>query len=213
MQQFNLNIEHQLPGDVVITAGYAGSRGSHILVYGLNLNVTSPLACATDPNYKLGCRKESTDPPYDPNQYPTIANINDVGSSRYDSFQVKAETKSARHGLYALLGYTYGRSFDSGYNDGLGTSVGAIYRPLPGTTKADWALSQIQLNHQFTASVLYDLPFGKGKRFGGDWNGSLNTILGNWRINVIERVLSGSQCSSSAARTIRASISQTMVQV
>ena len=104
---------------------------------------------------------------------------------------MKAETKSARHGLYALLGYTYGRSFDSGYNDGLGTSVGAIYWPLPGTTKADWALSQIQLNHQFTASVLYDLPFGKGKRFGGDWNGPLNAILGNWRINVIERVLSG----------------------
>jgi len=189
MQQFNLNIEHQLPGDVVVTAGYAGSRGSHILVYGLNLNVKSPLACGTVPGYTLGCGRSTTTAPYP--QFPTIANANDVGASRYDSLQVKAETKSARHGLYALLGYTYARNFDSGYNDGLGTGVGAIYWPLPNTTKADWALSQIQLNHQFTASVLYDLPFGKGKRFGGDWNGPLNAILGNWRINVIEKVTSG----------------------
>ncbi len=137
MQQFNLNIEHQLPGDVVVTAGYAGSRGSRILVYGLNLNVTSPLACPGGadevPGYTLGCGRSTTTAPYP--QFPTIANVNDVGASRYDSLQVKAETKSARHGLYALLGYTYARNFDSGYNDGLGTSVGAIYWPLPNTTE------------------------------------------------------------------------------
>ncbi len=96
-----------------------------------------------------------------------------------------------RHGLYALLGYTYARNFDSGFNDGLGSTTGSVYWPLPGTTKADWALSQIQLNHQFTASVLYDLPFGRGKQFGGGWNGPLNVILGNWQLNVIERVSSG----------------------
>ena len=38
--------------------------------------------------------------------FGVISNINDVGAARYDSLQVKAETKSARHGLYALLGYT-----------------------------------------------------------------------------------------------------------
>jgi hypothetical protein len=35
----------------------------------------------------------------------------------------------------------------------------------------DWGLSQTNLNNDFTASVVYDLPFGKGKRFGSDWNG------------------------------------------
>jgi Carboxypeptidase regulatory-like domain len=192
VQQFNLNIEHQLPGNVVVTAGYAGSRSHHILVDGLNLNVASPSACDPtslnfDPNYHLGCGILAA--PFGP--FTTIANINDKGDARYDSLQLKAETKSVRHGLYALLGYTYARNFDSGFPDGLGSSPGATYFPLPGTRRADWALSQIQLNHSFTASVLYDLPFGKGKRFGSDWNGAVNAVLGNWELDVIEKITSG----------------------
>ena len=123
--------------------------------------------------------------------YQTVASNNSVGNARYDSLEVKAETKSARHGLYALLGYTWSRTFDSGMPDGLGTNPGAIYWPLPGTTRLDWGLSQLNLNDSFTASVLYDLPFGKGKHFGGDWNGATNAILGNWHLDLIERATSG----------------------
>jgi hypothetical protein len=207
VQQFNLNIEHQLPANMVLTAGYAGSRSTHILVDGLNLNVTSPLACfpmTTDnngnpivntlynPNYHLGCGANDAqypNAPYGP--FTTVANNNDVGRAHYDSLQVKAETKSARHGLYALLGYTWSRTFDSGFADGLGTFPGATYWPLPGTQKADWSLSQLNVNDQFTASVLYDLPFGNGKRFGSTWHGPVNAALGNWEVNVIEKAISG----------------------
>jgi len=116
---------------------------------------------------------------------------NSIGHARYDSFQLKGETKSSRHGLYALLGYTYARNFDSGLTDGLGTNPGALYYPLPGSAKLDWGLSQLNLNHTFTASVLYDLPFGKGKHFGGNWNGATNAVLGNWHLDLIERATSG----------------------
>jgi hypothetical protein len=201
VQQFNLNIEHQLPGNVVLTAGYAGSRSSHILVDGLNLNVGSPTACDPtskefNPNYHLGCAPGGG--AFAPKWgAPTFVgalvmnNINDVGRAHYDSFQIKAETKSTRHGLYALLGYTYSRTFDTGMADGVGTFPGATYFPLPGTRQSDWGLSALNLNHQFTASVTYDLPFGKGKQFGSDWNGPMNAVLGNWEVDVIERVLSG----------------------
>lgn len=196
VQQFNFNIEHQLPGNIVLTAGYAGSRSHHILVDGLNLNVGSPSACDPasgnfDPTYTLGCAPGggALTPPYGP--FTTVASINDAGNARYDSLQVKAETKSSRHGLYALLGYTYSRTFDSGFADGLGTSPGATYYPLPGTSRADWGLSQLNLNHQFTASILYDLPFGKGKQFGSNWSGPVNAALGNWEVDVIERVTTG----------------------
>jgi carboxypeptidase family protein len=196
VQQFNLNIEHQLPGNVVLTAGYAGSRSSRILVGGLNLNVGSPSACGVVAGYTRGCGPGGA--AFGPKWgsptflFPlTINNINDVGRAHYDSFQVKAETKSIRHGLYALLGYTYSRTFDSGMPDGLGTFPGATFFPLPGYQSADWALSTLNLNHQFTASVTYELPFGKGKQFGSDWNGPVNAILGNWEVDVIERVTSG----------------------
>jgi hypothetical protein len=197
VQQFNLNIEHQLPGNLVLTAGYAGSRASHILVDGLNLNVGSPAACGgVVPGYTLGCGPGGA--AFGPKWgsptflFPlTMNNNNDVGRAHYDSFQIKAETKSMRHGLYALVGYTYSRTFDSGMADGVGTSPGATYFPLPGYQKLDWGLSQLNLNNAFTASVLYDLPFGRTKRWGADWNAVTNGVLGNWSINLIERAQSG----------------------
>ena len=193
VQQYNLNVEHQIPGDVVLTVGYAGSRSTHILVDQMNLNATSPTACdptksAFVPGYTFGCGLGST-PPYP--QFGNIQNVNDIGSARYDSLQLKAETKNIRHGLYALLGYTYARAFDTGFSDGLGSGTGATYYPLPGTARADWALSQIQLNHNFTASLIYDLPFGKGKQFGGNWSGPVNAVLGDWQVNVIQKITSG----------------------
>ena len=191
VQQFNLNMEHQLPENVVLTIGYAGSRSTHILVDGVNENVGSPSACGVVAGYTLGCGPGGTafSAPYGP--FTTVDNNNDIGSARYDSLQVKAETKSTRHGVYALLGYTWSHTYDSGLPDGLGTFPGATYWPLPGSQKADWSLSQLNLAQQFTASVLYDLPFGKGKHFGGNWSGAMDSVLGNWQINVIEKATTG----------------------
>jgi len=39
--------------------------------------------------------------------------------------------------------------------------------------------------------VTYDLPFGKGKTFGSNWNGALNAIAGGWEVDAIERAISG----------------------
>ena len=188
IQQFNLNVERQLPGNVVLTVGYGGSRSAHILVSQLNENISSPSACGVVPGYTVGCGFPSF-----PYAFPfqSVDTNNSIGAARYDSLQIKAETKSTRHGLYALIGYTYSRNFDSGLTDGLGTNPGALYYPLPGTAKLDWGLSQLNLNNSFTASVLYNLPFGKGKRYGSDWSGATNAILGNWQLTVIERATSG----------------------
>jgi hypothetical protein len=188
VQQFNLNVEQELPGNVVFTLGYAGTRSRHILVSQLNENLSSPSACGVVPGYTLGCGFPSF-----PYAFPfqVVATNNSIGSAQYDSLQAKLETKSVRHGLYALLGYTWSRNFDTGLTDGLGTNPGALYYPLPGTARMDWGLSQLNLNDSFTASVLYDLPFGKGKHFGGDWGSAANAIAGNWHVNVIERATSG----------------------
>jgi hypothetical protein len=211
VQQFTLNVEHELPGQVVLTMGYAGSRSHHILMDAVNPNVNSPAACAGGPapvpGYTLGCGPGGTflQPPCvhwavpcsptssgNPNSFdPVVSNINDVGNARYDSLQVKAETRSASHGLYALIGYTWSHTFDSGMADGLGTSPGATYWPLPGTIRADWGLSALNVSDQFTASVLYQLPFGKGKKFGSNWQGATNGIFGGWEAQVIQRAISG----------------------
>jgi len=192
IQQFHLDVERQVPGNVVLTVAYVGSRSAHILVSQLNENLNEPSACPGGanftPGYTLGCGFGSY--PYAA-PFQAVDTNNSVGAARYDSLEVKAETKSARHGLYALIGYTYSRNFDSGLTDGLGTNPGALYYPLPGSQALDWGLSQLNLNNSFTASVIYDLPFGRGKQFGGDWSGAANAILGNWQVNLIERATSG----------------------
>jgi len=197
VQQFNVNVEHQLPGQVVLTVGYAGSRSAHILIDGNNINVNTPNACAGGSapvsGYTLGCGPGGAfvGIPYPAFPFSTISNITDQGTSHYNGLQVKAETKSSRYGLYALIGYTYSRTYDNGFSDGLGTTIGATYYPLPNWSKLDWAKSQINLNNNFTASIIYDLPFGKGKRYGSNWNGAMNSVLGNWQVTVIEKITSG----------------------
>jgi len=187
-----VNIERQLPGQIVLTAGYAGSRTTHILNFGNNLNLGSPSACVAGGSYTLGCGPDGapfTAPFLQP--FNVIYSANDYGRAHYNSFQIKAETKSSKSGLYALIGYTYSRNYDTGFTDGVGTSTGQSYFPLPNWGKLDWALSQINLNNNFTASVIYDLPFGKGKKYGSSWNNTTNTLLGNWQITVIEKITSG----------------------
>jgi len=192
VQQFNINIERQLPGQIVLTAGYAGARSSHLLSDGNNLNVGSPSACGTVSGYKVGCGPSGAafNAPYTAFPGSDVSAIEDVGSAHYNSLQLKAETKSS-HGLYAIVGYTYSRAYDTGLSDGLGTPIGVTYFPLPNWQSLDWGLSQINLNHNFTASVIYDLPFGKGKRFGTSLGKPADMIVGGWELTVIEKATSG----------------------
>jgi hypothetical protein len=192
VHQYNANLERELPGDILLTAGYAGSTGGHLTVIGNDVNVNSPTNCGT-PGYTIGCLPGGAPYfyPYNPPNFNAILLYGDPGKTNYNSLQIKAETKTPKNGLYALLAYTYSRTYDNGLSDGLGSELSAPYFPLPNWQNLDWSLSQINLNHSFTGSVIYDLPFGKGKAFGSDWNPVTNTLLGDWQLTLIERVSSG----------------------
>jgi hypothetical protein len=193
VHQFNANVERQLPGNVLLTAGYAGAVGGHLLVIGNDLNTDSPSACGTVTGYTIGCLPGGAPYvyPYNPPNYNAVLLFGDVGKTHYNSLQIKAETKTPKHGLYALVAYTYSRTYDNGLSDGLGSELSAPYFPLPNWQNLDWSLSQINLNHSFTASMIYDLPFGKGKAFGSEWRPATNMILGDWQVTLIERISSG----------------------
>jgi hypothetical protein len=190
VQQFNVNLERQVPGNVVVTVGYAGARGNHILVAGNNLNTFGPKNCSAG---TIGCNADGSpySPPFSPANGNSVLVFGDYGKTTYDSLQIKAETKTPKYGLYALIGYTYSHTYDNGLSDGLGSLLSAAYFPLPNWEKLDWAPSQIDLHNSFTASVIYDLPFGKGKKFGNDWNNVTNSLLGGWQLTVIEKITSG----------------------
>ena len=192
-QQWNVNVERQVPGNIVLTVGYAGSRGSHILVSGNNLNTSNGPSACNGGSYTIGCNPGGA-PYVTPYALPngnSVLEFGDLGKTTYDSLQIKAETKSSRYGIYALVGYTFSHTYDNGLSDGLGSLLSAPYFPLPNWQTLDWAPSQIALNHSFTASFIYDLPFGKGKKFGSDWNNVTNAIVGGWQATLIEKITSG----------------------
>jgi hypothetical protein len=193
VQQYNVNVERQLIGNIVLTAGYAGSQGTHILIVGNSLTPSSPTACGTVQNYTLGCNFNGSPytSPYIAPNFNQILLYGDLGKTGYNSLQIKAETKTSKHDLYALFAYTYSRTYDNGLTDGLGSEVSAPFFPLPNWENLDWGLSQINLDNSFTGSVIYDLPFGRGKQFGGDWNPVTNAILGNFQVTLIQRISSG----------------------
>ncbi len=192
VHQYNANVERELPGNILLTAGYAGSTGGHLTVIGNALTVNSPSACGTG-SYTIGCLPGGAPffYPYTPPNFNSILLYGDPGKTQYNSFQVKAETKTPKNGLYALLAYTYSRTYDNGLSDGLGSELSAPYFGLPNWQNLDWSLSQINLDNSFTGSVIYDLPFGRGKQFGNSWNDTTNAILGGIRLTLIERVSSG----------------------
>jgi len=152
VHQFNLNVQRQLPGTVVLTVGYAGTRSAHQQTLNWNLDTATPGPGIDPPNRR---------------PYPNLTYINAIlsrGQGRYDSLQVRAE-KQTSHGLYFLVAYTYSKAFDNGLYDDLGSLVGVPYFPLYVPGNPDKGLSIIDQTHNFTASALYQLPFGAGKQF------------------------------------------------
>ncbi|HTQ61166.1 MAG TPA: carboxypeptidase regulatory-like domain-containing protein [Candidatus Solibacter sp.] len=191
--QYNANIQRQLPGNIVLTAGYAGSRGNHLLVGGNALDTNGPSGCGSINGYTLGCAAGGAPfiSPYTPPNFNAILEFGDLGKTTYNSLQVKAETKSSHYGVYALVSYTYSHTYDNGLSDGLGSLLSAPYFPLPNWQTLDWAPSQMDLHNNFTASVIYDLPFGRGKKYGSGWSNVTDSLLGGWQLTLIEKITSG----------------------
>lgn len=179
VQQYNLTVQNQLPDETVFTLGYMGSRSSHLLTGIWNLNTAPPNPQIDPPNLR----------PYP--QFNQVWGIIDRGMSSYNSLQAKLE-KGNRNGLYFLLSYTWAKGFDNGLLDDLGSLVGAAYYPLqppPGTS--DKGLSITNQTNNFSGSVLYQLPFGRGTRFASSAGGLKEAVIGHWQLNVIAHLASG----------------------
>jgi hypothetical protein len=56
---------------------------------------------------------------------------------------------------------------------------------------AEWAPATISQDFVFHADTLWELPFGRGKKLGGNWPRALDEILGGWHLNTIWTAQSG----------------------
>jgi hypothetical protein len=90
-------------------------------------------------------------------------------------------------GVTFLGSYTWSHCLDLQGGEWGATTVETIYDLRREHASCDFNFPQL-----FTASAVYLLPWGKGRRFGGNWSGLLNTVAGDWQVSGIVTALSGS---------------------
>ncbi len=179
MHQWHFGLEYQLPAETVLGVSYAGSHGTHL--YGFyNGNQAVP---STDPNEPLAPRRPF--PAVDGTIDAFRANTN----SNYNSLQVSLE-KRISHGLMFQASYTYAHAQDEASSASLGSLGNGDFRDQRFPV-LEYGNSDFDVRHRFVVSYSYELPFGRGKRFGGNASGVMNQIIGNWQIAGITSASTG----------------------
>jgi hypothetical protein len=107
------------------------------------------------------------------------------GKGNYNALNTKLERRF-NTGFSLLLAYSWSHSID---ND----SGGSFGSPNlnPANFQLDKGSSDFDIRHRFVGSILYELPFGKGKTILGSASGALNQIVGGWQLNLIPTFQSG----------------------
>jgi hypothetical protein len=169
LQQWSFNIQRELPSAMGFTAGYVGSKGTH-LDHQYNANLPQPSALFVQANR-----------PY--NAFGNITVDSASASSTYNALQLSLEKRFSK-GLSFLAGYTWSKAIDDG--SAWNSTVLNVFN-----FHAERGLSTFDTRQRFVASYTYDLPFGRGRTFGSNWSGVTNQILGGWQTNGILTFQSG----------------------
>ncbi|MGH9199725.1 MAG: hypothetical protein ACRD2A_00630, partial [Vicinamibacterales bacterium] len=174
MWQYLFNVQRELGGSTALEIGYLGSR-SYRLERMFDWNETIPGITGSVQSRK----------PYP--EFTKVQEIGNVAKAKYNSLAVKV-TRRLQDGLSVLGGYTFSQSTDNG--SGIRTLNGDTLFPQNSfCLQCEWGLSIFDVRHRFVSSILYELPFGEGKRHLTDGIGG--AILGGWQISTIISLSSG----------------------
>ncbi len=205
VQQWNLTVQRELGAKFVLTATYAGNRGVHLFGGNYNLNQLDPT------NFSLGLTLQDQVPnPYRGQitvapflgatisraqsllPFPDYLSVNLLAnhgaSSTYHSFQFSAERRYF-NGLSAQLSYTNAKQMSDSFSIAGGGGGAGDFRIGRLNRRLDRAIDEGDIAQRLTAAVVYELPFGKGKRFLQ--SGVMNHIAGGWQTNTIVTWQSG----------------------
>jgi hypothetical protein len=187
-QQWNLTIQHQLPGVGTLQVGYVGQHGTHLMVPMPYLQ-EQIVGGVVEPSVFFSGN------PVLQKDISQISGTASVGKMKYNALQTVLQ-KRLSHGLEYQVAYTYSKCMtdNSGYygtwGDTSASPASPYYQNLynPG---ADYAPCYFDVKHSMNAYAVYQLPFGKGQRFGHDMNPVVNGVVGNWQVSPIVIVHTG----------------------
>jgi hypothetical protein len=160
VEQWNINVEDQLPGAFVAQIGYIGSE-AHKLYYPVNVNQALPGPGAVNSR----------------RPYQGVGNITfyaPLVNSTYNAMIAKIERRFSK-GLSLLTSYTFGHSIDGGGNEHDTSDVtpqdARDLRAMKGSSNFD-------VRNRFVASGVYALPFGKSPGF-------VSQLIRDWQLSGI----------------------------
>ncbi len=191
---FNLNIQRELPGAMILQVGYVGSLGRHLeIVYeGNPISLTGASECAADPSC---VSNRVIQPILYPNHsmfapgniFAGVGTQASSGVSNYNSLQVQLQ-KRLSHGLSFQANYTWSHSIDdtSGY-EGSGGAPGLDRVTNPYNFALSRGDSNFDARHRFVINYDYQVP--SLTRF---WNnGFVKHVLDGWRVGGITTLQTG----------------------
>lgn len=173
---YNVTVQYQLTNKMSVEAAFVGNKGTHVFAGdGPDLNVNQvPIT-----GYTPGRNGTLAKPYYQKFGWTQdIAFFCNCADNHYNSLQLKLD-KRFSDGYSILMHYTYQ---DEVQEDGGYFPFDASLNRGP----AGW-----QRDHNFVLSQVYELPFGKGKKFGSSWSKGADLALGGWQFNSNTTIQSG----------------------
>lgn len=184
--QWTFSVERQLGQTAVLKANYLGSRGINLI--GIYNPVDPPTQIVNGRPFTPTTAKSGN--PY----FPSIRYNAPFIDQWYQSGQLVFEQRY-RAGLRFNTSYTFSKNLDVASSAGHRGADSVSGTPLQVYNSNDFAqdrgLSGLHVQHNFIASYTYDLPLGSGRRWGNQWTGVLNHLLGDWTINGVHTWRSG----------------------
>jgi hypothetical protein len=172
-QQFSLTSEYELNNETSLQVGYVGETGRHLIVPIDSNEWTAPCtsSCTTAPFYNLV------------GQTGSVKTTASEAMSDYNALQIVLRHRKS-HGFEYTINYTYAKSLsnNSGFYGVPGVNGASAYWQNAYDPSADYGPTGFDIRHNLTANGYYELPFGHGRKFGGNWNMLTNEALGGWKI-------------------------------
>jgi hypothetical protein len=169
LSSWNLVVQRQLTGDMMVEVAYVGSH-AHNLLFNTDLNQV--------PASKLG-PTDAGSRPYP--EYQAISGFTTQGLSDYHSFQAQVERRLSK-GLMFNFNYTWSHMTDNQDSSGWGSKEGTTVWQNAYVPSANHGAANFDVRQMFKAYGIYDLPFGHGRKFLNN-NKGLDEAIGGWTLS------------------------------
>src|SRR5579871_5553189 len=177
VQQWNVTAEYEIKGGNVLTVGYVGQHGTHLMVampYFQNQII--------DGNVVQG--------PYLSSLRSQIGQISGTCSCAKQKYNALQTTLRKRYsmGLEYQVAFTYSRGMSDsiGYygQGGQAGSQSAYWQNLF-NQQSEFGPTYFDEKFNFVPSFVYDLPFGRGRKMGSNWSKPVDALVGGWKVGGI----------------------------